>query len=75
MKATYRVQGLSEVSSPLSFIQAKPKEELLEALGFCDPHPATHLRGQQEETRTGANKSSLTSIDSRPLIREQCSTK
>lgn len=75
MKATYRVQRLPEVSILLSFIQANPKEELFEALGFLDHNPATPLRGQQEEIRTGANKSSSLSVDSWPFIRGQCATK
>ena len=49
MKTTYRVQGLPEISKSLSFLQPKAKEELFEALGFCDPRSASSPTRKEDE--------------------------
>jgi hypothetical protein len=71
MKATYRVKSLPKVSKSFRIVQSNSKDELFEALGFCDPRSGVPVCRYQEETRNGAIETPVTSAYFRPLIREE----
>lgn len=71
MKATYRLQGLPEVSKSFSFIQFAAKEDLLDTLGFWNPRSAAPPNRRQEVTRNETNENPLMDADSWRLIRKE----
>ena len=71
MKAIYRVQGLPEVSKSFRLVQSNSKDELFEALGFCDPRSVAPLRGHQEAKKKPAVRKFLMSAHPWASIKEE----
>jgi hypothetical protein len=59
MKATYRIKALPEVLKSFGLVQSNSKDELFEALGFCDRRSGGPLCSYQEEKRNRPTQNSL----------------